>query len=76
MTIRDSGFHGRQAPCGQIVNVESHEDLDDDDVHVTEALAFACGCRSIRHEYHDGSISNKVIRHDGKVLVDEFISSA
>jgi hypothetical protein len=56
--------------------VERHEDLDDDDTHVTEALSYSCGCRSIRHEYHDGSVSNKVIRHDGKVLVDEFLSSA
>ena len=76
MTIRDSGVHGTQAPCGQIVDVQRHEDLDDDDTHVTEALSYSCGCRSIRHEYHDGSVSNKVIRHDGKVLVDEFLSSA
>ncbi len=74
MTIRNSGFQGRLAPCGQIVSVESHEDLDDD-VHVTEALTYSCGCSSIRHEYHDGSMSNKVIRHDGKVLVDEFLSA-
>jgi hypothetical protein len=74
MTIRNSGFHGKMAPCGQIVNVESHEDLDDE-VQVTESLEYGCGCRSIRHEYHDGSISNKVIHHNGKVLVDEFLSS-
>jgi len=30
---------------------------------------------SIRHEYHNGSMSNKMIRHDGRVLVDEFLSS-
>lgn len=75
MAIRDSGFQGRQAPCGQIVAVESHEDLDDDDVQVTEALSYACGCRSIRHEYHDGSMSRKIIHHNGKVLVDEFVSA-
>ena len=75
MAIRKSGFQGKQAPCGQIVSVESHEDLDDDEVQVTESLTFACGCSSIRHEYHDGSVSRKVIRHDGKVLVDEFLSS-
>jgi hypothetical protein len=75
MAIRDSGFTGRQAPCGQVVAVDSHEDLDDDDVQVTESLSFACGCRSIRHEYHDGSMSRKVIHHNGKVLVDEFQSA-
>jgi hypothetical protein len=75
VTIRDRGFDGRQAPCGQIVAVESHEDLDDDDVHVTEALSYACGCRSILHEYHDGSMSRKIIHHNGKVLVDELLSA-
>ena len=39
MPIRNSGFHGKQAPCGQIVNMESHEDLDDE-VQVTEALEY------------------------------------
>ena len=75
MPIRDSGFDGGQAPCGQIAAVESHEDLDEDDVKVTEALTYACGCRSIRHEYHDGAMSRKVIHHNGKVLVDEFLSA-
>ena len=74
MPIRDSGFH-KLAPCGQMVNVDSHEDLDDDEVIVTEALSYACGCRSIRHEYHDGSVSTKVTRHDGTVLVDELLSA-
>ena len=73
MTIRKSGFPGRLAPCGQIMNVDSQEDVDDD-VQVTESLTYECGCRSIRHEYHDGSMSRKVIHHDGKVLVDELIS--
>jgi hypothetical protein len=72
--FRNSGFHGRLAPCGQIVNVDSHEDLDDE-VQITEALTYACGCSSIRHEYHDGAVSRKVIHHNGKVLVDEFISA-
>ena len=42
---------------------------------LTLEVDFACGCRTIRHEYHDGSVSQKVIRHDGHVLVDEMLSA-
>ena len=38
---------------------------------VTQEVDYACGCRSIAHEYHDGSVSRRVVRHDGAVLVDE-----
>ncbi|MEQ0762976.1 hypothetical protein ABLN67_00205 [Mycobacterium tuberculosis] len=34
-------------------------------------LKFSCGCREIRHFYHDGSMRVRTIRHDGKVLKDE-----
>ena len=30
-----------------------------------------CGCREIRHVYHDGCVRIRTIRHDGKVLRDE-----
>ena len=53
---------------------ESYEDRDDQAL-LTEEVTFACGCRIVRHEYHDGSVSRKVIRHDGKVLVDELLSA-
>ena len=36
-------------------------------------LFYDCGCRSIRHEYHDGNVSRNVVRHDGTVLEDELI---
>ena len=68
-----STFKG-QAPCGQVVDGESYQDREED-VLVTQELAYACGCRTIRHEYHDGSVSRKIIRHDGRVLVDELISA-
>jgi hypothetical protein len=63
-------FQGQRAPCGRIVSGENYEDHDDEIV-VTEETIYKCGCRSIRHEYHDGSVSRKVVRHDGHVLVDE-----
>lgn len=65
-------FKAQRAPCGRIVNGASYRD-DDIEAVVTQEMDFACGCRSIDHEYHDGSVSRRVIRHDGKVLVDELL---
>jgi hypothetical protein len=73
MVLTNVGFRSQQAPCGQIVDGETYQDRDEEAV-VTQELDFACGCRTIRHEYHDGSVSQKVIRHDGTVLVDELLS--
>jgi hypothetical protein len=70
--VTSGNFTGQKAPCGQIVDGERFEDQDDD-VLVTQELDYQCGCRSIRHEYHDGSVSRKVVRHDGKILVDEML---
>jgi hypothetical protein len=67
-------FSGRPAPCGQIVGGEEFADRDDD-VVVTQELIYQCGCQTIQHEYHDGSVSRKVIRHDGKILADEMNSA-
>lgn len=63
-------FTKERAPCGRVVDGDRH--VEDD----TEGLAFddmtyACGCRHIRHAYHDGSIRIRTVRHDGKVLADE-----
>jgi hypothetical protein len=73
MATTSSSFTTRQAPCGRLVGGESYEDRDDETV-LTEETDFACGCRTIRHEYHDGSVSQKVVRHDGVVLIDELLS--
>lgn len=73
MALTTTSFKGEQAPCGQIVDGERCRDRDEE-VLITEELDYACGCRSIRHEYHDGSVSAKVVRHDGKVLMDELQS--
>jgi membrane-bound inhibitor of C-type lysozyme len=74
MALRSASFQSQQAPCGQVVNGESYQDQDEE-ILVTEELDYACGCRTIRHEYHDGSVSAKVVRHDGRVLVDELLSA-
>jgi hypothetical protein len=65
-------FQSRQAPCGRVVDGESCHDVDHDGL-ATHDDYFACGCRSIRHELHDGSICNRVVHHNGRVLVDEVV---
>jgi hypothetical protein len=76
MALSHASFISQQAPCGQIVNGESYQDQDqDEEVLVTDERDYACGCRTIRHEYHDGSVSSRVVRHDGTILVDELLSA-
>ena len=74
MPLSQASFTSQQAPCGQIVDGKSFQDRDEE-VMVTEERDYGCGCRTIRHEYHDGSVSAKVVRHDGTVLVDELLSA-
>jgi hypothetical protein len=67
-------FKSQSAPCGRMVGGEDFRDQDAD-VVVTLKTEFACGCQSIQHEYHDGAVSRKVIRHDGRVLLDELLAA-
>ena len=64
----------QQAPCGRLVDAEHYQDQDEE-VVITREVHYACGCRSIHHEYHDGSVSRMIVRHDGAVLVDELLSA-
>jgi hypothetical protein len=70
----NGSFTGLQAPCGRIVDGEAYEDHDDE-VVLTRETFYSCGCQSIQHEYHDGSVSRKIVRHDGRVLMDELVSA-
>ena len=72
--VNTNTFIRQLAPCGRIVDGETYQDRDAETV-LTQEMDYACGCRTIRHEYHDGSVSEKVIRHDGTVLVDEMFSA-
>ena len=65
-----TAFEPRLAPCGhrhggERFLTEDHEGL------VTEELRYACGCRSSREEFHDGSFHSMVVHHNGRVLADE-----
>ena len=73
MIVTTSPVTAELAPCGQVKDGRRHEENDDEGLRIDD-VRYACGCRRIRHEYHDGSIRIKTIRHDGKVLVDEHSS--
>ena len=68
-----TSFTSQQAPCGKMVDGECHEDHDDDGLIVNDVF-YRCGCRTVRHEYHDGSMTRRVVHHNGHILVDELIS--
>ena len=70
MTGETNAFEARLAPCGV---VRDGERISTDDLLglATEELRFSCGCRNAREEFHDGSVHLRVVRHDGKILVDD-----
>jgi hypothetical protein len=70
MTATRTCFQHEQAPCGRLVDGEHYQDQDEETL-VSDNWYYACGCRVVHHEYHDGSVGQKVIRHDGTVLTDE-----
>ena len=70
----NGSFKSQQAPCGRIVDAERYEDHDDE-VAITHETFYTCGCQIIQHEYHDGCVSRRIVRHDGHVLVDELLSA-
>ena len=74
MVATKTGFTQQHAPCGRTVDGETYQDRDEETL-LTLEIDFACGCRTIRHEYHDGSVSEKVVLHDGHVVVDELLSA-
>ena len=64
-------FTDEQAPCGRTVGGDHFLDDDDEGLVIRDAY-YSCGCRRIRHEYHDGSIQQRAIRHDGKPVKDPY----
>jgi hypothetical protein len=74
MVATNTSFTQQKAPCGRFVDGETYQDRDEETL-LTLEVDFVCGCRTVRHEYHDGSVSEKIIRHDGHVLVDEMFSA-
>ncbi|MGH3859639.1 hypothetical protein [Actinokineospora sp.] len=73
MLVSTAHFAEEKAPCGKLHDGMRHQENDDEGLSIDD-LRYSCGCRRIRHVYHDGSIRMKVVRHDGKVLRDEHSS--
>ena len=63
-------FTSRQAPCGQVVAGEIHQDRDEQTI-TTADVRFACGCRTLAHEYHDGTVTRRVVHHSGRIIEDD-----
>ena len=74
MSATTTHFTSERAPCGQMMDGDHLLDRDEQCL-LSDEHFYACGCRTLQHEFHDGSVSRKVIRHDGKVLTDELIAS-
>ena len=70
MAVISTRFTSEKAPCGRIVDGEHLQDQDEQCL-LSDEWFYDCGCRVIHHEYHDGTISRRVVRHDGKVLTDQ-----
>jgi hypothetical protein len=73
MVATTTHFTKQKAPCGRMAAGRHHVEGDDDGLNF-EDVKFSCGCREIRHVYHDGCTRIRTIRHDGKVLKDEHSS--
>lgn len=63
-------FTEERAPCGRIVDGLRYQENDAAGLFV-DKVTYACGCRRSRHEFHDGSMQIRIVRHDGAVLQDE-----
>jgi len=70
MLIATTRFTSERAPCGKLCDGARHRE-DDDAGLIIDDRRYDCGCRRIRHEFHDGSVRIGAVRHDGKVLLDE-----
>jgi len=73
--VNTSGrFRDRKAPCGRRTDVEEYEDHESE-LLLSHMSLYGCGCRTLRHEYHDGAVSRMTTRHDGVVLVEELLAA-
>jgi hypothetical protein len=63
-------FEATRAPCGQTKDGE-RAITEDRQGLIIEHTSYACGCRSTKEEFHDGSVYHLVVHHSGKVLVEE-----
>jgi hypothetical protein len=72
MNRTNTRLQSQPAPCGKIVDAHTYQDEEDEELVVTD-VSYACGCRTIRQEYHDGTVSRTVLGHNGKPVVNELL---
>jgi hypothetical protein len=72
MSVLRHHFTSQQAPCGRVVDSDDYEDRDADAL-LTHEIDYACGCVTVLHEYHDGSVACRVVHHNGTVLKEELL---
>lgn len=70
MVGTSTAFTEEKAPCGRRVRGSRYHE-DDDSGMLCNDVSYACGCRMIVHTFHDGSCRTRIIRHDGRVLLNE-----
>ena len=70
MTGTKTHLTAEKAPCGRVGDADRSQE-DDFEGFRFDDVSYACGCRRIRHEFHDGSVRIRTVRHDGKILLDE-----
>jgi len=70
MVGRSVRFSSERAPCGKRMGGRRHVDGGSQG-YILDNWTYACGCRRVHQQFHDGSGRAQTIRHDGKILVDE-----
>ncbi len=70
MVGTSTGFTNERAPCGKRVSGSRHHEGDASGM-VFDDVMYTCGCRTFSHQFHDGSVRTRVIRHDGRVLSNQ-----
>jgi hypothetical protein len=74
MSVARHHATAQQAPCGRLVDADDYEDRDEEAV-LTRETDYACGCVTILHQYHDGSVACRVVHHNGRVLKEELLAA-
>ena len=70
MVGTSTAFTKERAPCGKRVSGSRYHE-DDGSGMLCDDVNYACGCRELVHSFHDGSCRTRVIRHDGRVLLNQ-----
>jgi hypothetical protein len=65
-----TGFTGERAPCGKRVDGHRYHEEDGSGM-VCNDVVYTCGCRETVREFHDGSCRTRIVRHVGRMLLNQ-----